>query len=426
MIILPQAIFSEFKNKILESTYFPTNPVDTLKARLTATWLLQAENTAHSKLAKIFIRKTSSCQNQDLARLEELASQVTSWDGLQICSMYTNVSGMYLEYKLLLTTGDGLKQTMHFHARYETQDQLCRFVSQTAPLIRITGDPILQKPGVTFPVGASAKHQEELSRQIELAKSVLIQTGGAGIAANQCAGIEKPYNFTIVGVFHNILEHVTGVQKRYPSIQFPQAIIMVNPVITAMSQEMQQFNHACLSVPCANRCTVLSPMTISVTYQDPLEKMGSKSVTFTGVNAVVLWHELTHIVYGKTYMDVTFDALSMEDLIRFQEMSQQEIVRRQTENYTDIPELSVPPFHISVKVNTDGIPKLDSAELSKVLPNITTDTLSGLIKQAQASLKKKQLTSKSLREFSETFFRAETNRNMACGEEQSNNALSKL
>lgn len=122
----------------------------------------------------------------------------------------------------------------------------------------MTGDPILQQPGILFPEEATEEQQQELAMQIEHAKSVLIQTGGAGIAANQCAAIAKPYRFTIVGVFHSIAEHANGVARRYPNAHFPEAMIMVNPVITSISQETQAFNHACLSVPCANRCSVIT------------------------------------------------------------------------------------------------------------------------------------------------------------------------
>jgi len=387
MNILPFTIFSEFKNKVLDASYYPSHPLETLKARLTATWLLQNSDLDIVRQAKEFLLKTSVFKEHDLFRLEQLASRVQSWDVLQICSSYTNTQGIFLEYKLLITSNEH-PQELHFHARFEILDEVCCYVSQTTPLIRVTGDPILQRPGIYFPEHATLEQQEELNKQIEHAKSVLIQTGGAGIAANQCAAIPNPYRFTIVGMFHDNLEHASGVAKRYPGTKFPQAMIMVNPIIKIVSKETQKFNHACLSVPCGNRCTVISPMEMSVKYQDPMDTMLIKEVTLTGVDAVVLWHELTHIIDGKTYMDVIFDALTVEDLIEFQEMMQQEIQRRQNESYAEIPELSVPPFHISVKASDCGTLKLDSKELVEVLPKMTNETLSGLLIQGSAYLKK--------------------------------------
>lgn len=391
MKILPQSIFSEFKNKVLNPLYVPALPFDILKARLTATSLLQDPDNDIVKHAESFIHKTSCYKEQDLTRLGQLAAQVKSWDLLEICSIYTNITGTFLEYKLSFTTRDDSKKNMHCHARYDIKEKLAYFVSQTAPLIRVTGDPVLQKPGILFPENATVAQRQELADQIEHAKSLLIQTGGAGIAANQCAAIDKPYRFTIVGVFHNIAEHALGVQRRYPGTQFPEAMIMVNPVITTRSKATQNFNHACLSVPCANRCAVVSPMEINVNYQDPLEDLHRKEVTLSGVDAVVLWHELTHIIDGKTYMDITFETIPKEDLVQFQQMLDHEIQRRQEPVYDEVPELTVPPFYFSVKINAGGVPRLDAKELADVLPKMTADTLSGLFNQAHASLKKKSL-----------------------------------
>lgn len=266
-------------------------------------------------------------------------------------------------------------------------DELKGKIIDPVPLIRIIGDPVLHRPGIQFPQTPTPAQQQELERQIEHAKSVLIKTSGAGIAANQCAGIEHPYRFTIVGVFNDIPEHAMGVDRRYPNTKFPQAKIMVNPIITAASAETRCFNHGCLSVPCANRCTVKSPIEISVTYQDPTEAMGLKQVTYRDVDAVVLWHELTHILDGKTYMDVAFESLPLEDLNQFQNMLYSEFQRRQVEEYEHFPDLTVPPFHLTIKMNDAGVPNLDSKELANVLPKMTDETLRGLLNQVNQLLK---------------------------------------
>ncbi|MBA2650768.1 MAG: peptide deformylase [Tatlockia sp.] len=407
----PHNIFNEYKEKILDTSYYPTNAIQTLKARLTASWLLLHSDPDIVSQAEAFIQKTSTFKEADLSHLKQLASQINTWDEFQICSAYTNIAGNFLEYKLSFTTLDNRKDTVHFHAQFETKDHRCCFVSQTSPLIRVIGDPILHQPGALFPQTPTSEEQQELLRQIELAKSVLIQTSGAGIAANQCAALEHPYRFTIVGVFYEISEHVQGVERRYPSTKFPQARIMINPVITAISQETQSFNHGCLSVPCSNRCTVLSPIEMSVTYKDPIEEMSLNQVTFSGVNAVVLWHELTHILSGKTYMDVIFESLSLEDLNQFQKMLLDELQNRTVENYNYLPELTVPPFHLSVKANSLGFTRLDKTELDNVLPNMTDETLAGLLNQAQCVLRKKNREiSELLKKSSPLFIDSDGNR----------------
>lgn len=383
-------IRSEFEDKVLQDSYYPTHPVEALKVSVAAVSLLQSPNQNIVVKAKAFLTKIAKVTKEDLSRLQQLASQIKSWDELQICSSYTNTLGSFLEYKLSVTSLENKKQSLLYHACYEIKQGNYFFVSQTPPLIRVAGDPILQRPGILFPEAPTPKQLQELAAQIERAKSVLIQTSGAGIAANQCAAIKNPYRFTIVGVFYEIQQHIEGVEKRYPGTKFPQAKIILNPVITAVSKETQKFDHACLSVPCANRCAVLSPMEISVRYNDPLDKMTVKEDKYTGVDAVVLWHELTHILHGKTYMDKTFESLSIEELSQFQKMLNSEIGHRQEKNYSHIPELSVPPFHLSVKINAKkGIPKLDPTALAAVLPKMSEETLSGLLSQANQLLKKR-------------------------------------
>ncbi|WP_207385322.1 peptide deformylase, partial [Legionella birminghamensis] len=161
---------------------------------------------------------------------------------------------------------------------------------------------------------------------------------------------------------------------------------MVNPVITEVSQETQNFNHGCLSVPCPNRCAVTSPMTIRVTYLDPLDEMREHDVNYTGTDAVVLWHELTHIVSGKTYMDVTFEALPVNDLLQFYKLINNELRLRKTTAQKNIPELTVPPFHFSVRID-NGVPRLDSKVLEEIIPKISDETLMGLSNQAHCVLK---------------------------------------
>ncbi|MBY0542721.1 MAG: peptide deformylase [Sphingobacteriaceae bacterium] len=411
MKTLCQNIFKEYREKIIDSSYHPTNPIETLKARLTATWLLQHHDPFIVKQAEAFIQKTSIFKETDLERLKQLSSQIKTWNEFQICSAYTNIAGVFLEYKISFTTVENRQQTLHFHAQYEIREEFCYFTSQTPPLIRVIGDPILHQPGVFFPETPTRQDLLELAKQIEQAKSILIQTGGAGIAANQCAGIDRPYCFTIVGVFYDIPEHVQGVEKRYPNTKFPQATIMVNPVITAVSQETQPFSHGCLSVPCANRCTVQSPKEISVTYQDPLDDMRIKQLTLTDVDAVVLWHELTHILFGKTYMDVTFETMPVQDLYQFQTMLRDELQNRQVECHDHLPYLTIPPFYLSVKINEAGIPRLDRKELANVLPHMTEETLAGLLNQAQQLLKKKQdITDESLKGLLQLSFYSTENR----------------
>lgn len=100
MKILPKSIFVEFRNKVTDPSYFPTHPLGALKARLTATWLLQGKNAYIVRQASDFILKTSTFKEQDISCLQQFAVRVKSFDELSICSTYTNITGTFLEYKL--------------------------------------------------------------------------------------------------------------------------------------------------------------------------------------------------------------------------------------------------------------------------------------------------------------------------------------
>ena len=382
------SVLSQFREHVLNPNYTPSKPVDTLCARLTALCLSREQDASVVQRATAFLRQTSTHVDADLSRLRHFATQFKSLDELQFSSTYTNSMGTHLEYKLLYTARNNSKQIEHSHARYQMDGQLCRFVSKTAPLIRIIGDPILQRPGIRFPDNPTDAEWQALNQQIEIAKSVLIAMNGAGIAANQCAEIEAPYCFAIAGIFHDSEEHVRGVAGRYPGIQFQEAQIMLNAEIKHSSQEVQRFNHGCLSIPSANRFEVVSPMEMSVVYHNPRKNMEMVHLTQRGVDAAILWHELAHILEGKTYVDITLEAFLLMDLNQFGKMVTEELQKRSA-NDTPIPNLSPPPFHFAVKVNDAGIPRLNSQELQAVLPNMTDDTLSGLLLQTNQLLKKR-------------------------------------
>lgn len=377
-----QPLFDEYKEKILNQPYFPSTPSETLMTRLTAVWLLENEDQLLADKAEKVIQQTSVNKKEDVLRLKKFSEQVKSWDDFQICSAYNNDLGLFIEYQLETTTIRDTKEINHYHALFQRVDDQCFFISQSPPLIRVIGDPILHKPGVLFPQNPTIEQQNELTNQIEHAKNILIQTGGAGIAANQCAQISEPFQFTIVGVFHNDPVHIAGVTRRYPTAKFPKARIMVNPTIISSSKTTQNFNHACLSVPCPNRCSVRSPEALTVEYLDPTNNMEVVQLTLSGVDAVVLWHELTHILDGKTYIDAVFEQLTTPDLYKFETLLRNEQSSREKNNAI-IRELTVPPFYFTVTSFEDGSSQLDEEALIEVLGKMTDETLSGLLTRCQ-------------------------------------------
>lgn len=381
-----KTIFDTFKDKIKDPTYYPKAPIETLVSRMTAVAHLQDDDPTVVEAAADFIKRTSITKEKDLENLCGFSATVTKWHSLEFCSTYTNANGEgpFLEYKIGVKTLKG-KEIIHRHALYKEQKEGCYYISQTVPLIRVIGDPVLHKQGGLFPSHPTDKQRADLFAQISIAKDRLVKTSGGGIAANQCAEIENPYQFAIVGVFKNDPvhgnAHIEGVKKRYPGTVFPDAMIMVNPEILRVSKEIQPFNHACLSVPSPNRCTVLSPKEIMVTYLDPTQGMARVTKTMKNMDAVVLWHEMNHILDGKTYIDTMLASLAPRDLLQFEKMIVGELNRRKVKNV--VPVLTVPPFHITVSINAQGISQLDQNELAKVLPKLTRETLDGCVKRVR-------------------------------------------
>lgn len=249
------------------------------------------------------------------------------------------------------------------------------------PLIRIVGDSVLHQPGIPFPKHPNSHELLELNKQIDVAKDTLIRTGGAGIAANQCAQIDTPYCFAIVGVFYEIPTHIEAVTGRYPNSNFPQAQIIVNPRVINSSEKMQSFNHACLSIPCANRCEVKSPQQLVVQFQDPLRDMLLVTKEYEDLDAVVLWHELNHILEGNTYLDTVFASLTQKELLLFKSLLKNELDNRRDVGACSCESLSGPPFYFTVKLNEQMKSQLVEQQLEKLLPQVNDELLRGLLER---------------------------------------------
>lgn len=371
-----QSLFNTYEPYIVDPGYLARTPVELLSALITAIYCLKSNHIKKIEAITQFINRTTMATAEDLTKLSSFADQVTQWRDLEICSTYTNATGSFVEFKLKVLVSDKEK-IIHRHALYQQRSGQWCFISQSRPLVRIIGDPILHQPGHLFPTVPTMLERAELDRQIQLAKSILITTCGGGIAANQCAAIESPYQFAIVGIFKEVPAHVEGIERRYPGANFPPAMIMVNPKIISQSSTMQRFKHACLSVPSPNRCEVHSPQEMTVEYLDPMNNMAPTQALLKGTEAVALWHEMNHILDGKTYIDTVLASLTPEDLAHFEDQVSNEMLRRQEDVVT--PELTVPPFHFSITINTLGVSVIDRDELERVLPKFTTETLEGFL-----------------------------------------------
>lgn len=162
-----QTLFNKYKENILTRDYYPKTALETLRARTTATWLLKNNDPSLIVKAEAFIKKTSVSKDDELAFLHHFSEQVKSWNHLEICSIYTNSSGLFVEYKLNVTTASNEEVIVHQHALHQIKEERCYFISQTAPLIRIIGDPVLHKPGIIFPENPTEEEKHEFKKQID-------------------------------------------------------------------------------------------------------------------------------------------------------------------------------------------------------------------------------------------------------------------
>lgn len=147
-----------------------------------------------------------------------------------------------------------------------------------ADILTIThnGDPILRRKAQPINDITNADVQKLIDSLMETA----LQSNGVGIAAPQ---VSQSYRLFIVASRPN---------PRYPNAPEMKPIAMINPKITAYSEEMRKDWEGCLSVP-GFRGLVPRYQAIEVKY---LNREGEiKQQELTGFVARIFQHELDHL-----------------------------------------------------------------------------------------------------------------------------------
>jgi peptide deformylase len=103
---------------------------------------------------------------------------------------------------------------------------------------------------------------------------------GVGLAAPQ---IGVPLRVVIFGVESN---------ARYPDAEDVPQTVLINPVLTPLSDDMEEGWEGCLSVPGMRG---LVPRSVSLRYQGRDEKGGLIDRTAQGFHARVVQHECDHL-----------------------------------------------------------------------------------------------------------------------------------
>ena len=169
------------------------------------------------------------------------------------------------------------------------------------PIVSV-GDPVLRER-------ASEILPEELaSDEVQRLIDDLIETrraaGGAGLAANQVAALERVA----------VVEVDDAARRRYPyKPPFPLTVI-VNPVIEPLDDETLLINEGCLSVP-GLRGDVVRHANIRVHYLDRNGQAGELDVD--GLTAGTFQHEVDHLD-GVLFLDRVEDPHSFSTWEQFE------------------------------------------------------------------------------------------------------------
>jgi len=145
--------------------------------------------------------------------------------------------------------------------------------------------PIVTAPAPILSAKARTVRAEEFGSELEAHLASMAETmydaPGVGLAAPQVNDGRR------ILVMDSQKEDGVGLLK------------MVNPKVTAVSEETQFFNETCLSVPTLE-VRVERHQWVTVEYKTPKGK--AEEITLEGYEAVIVQHELDHLV-GSVLLD---------------------------------------------------------------------------------------------------------------------------
>ncbi len=121
---------------------------------------------------------------------------------------------------------------------------------------------------------------DELNSLIDDMFATMYNANGIGLAANQ---VGKGLALTVID---------TQESDDDESSSSSEPLVLINPVIEAFSDEEEEFEEGCLSLPDL-RDVVIRPTAIQVRYLDRLMKEQVRE--FDGILARVMQHEIDHL-----------------------------------------------------------------------------------------------------------------------------------
>lgn len=164
------------------------------------------------------------------------------------------------------------------------------------------GHPTLRKVAET--VDPSELKTPEFKQLLVDMYDTMKVEGGIGIAAPQ---IDVSKQVTLIELPDN--------NERYGDLEGTPLMVIINPVLTYLTQEHQGFWEGCLSVP-GLRGFVERPKSVQVDYIN--EHGEAKTIVADDFLATVFQHELDHL-FGKLYIDRITDTTKIAYTEEFSE-----------------------------------------------------------------------------------------------------------
>jgi peptide deformylase len=180
--------------------------------------------------------------------------------------------------------------------------------------MRITtvGDPVLRERAAE--VSLEELRSPEVQRMIDELIATRREAGGAGLAATQVSVLKRIA----------VVEVDTAARRRYPyKPRFPLTVI-VNPVITPLSEEKLLINEGCLSVP-GLRGDVERYTKVLVHYFD--RNSAEHEEVVEGLTAGTFQHEVDHLD-GVLFLDRVKDPRSFSTWEQFERHGRDEFLER--------------------------------------------------------------------------------------------------
>ncbi|MXX57791.1 MAG: peptide deformylase [Rhodothermaceae bacterium] len=146
--------------------------------------------------------------------------------------------------------------------------------------IRLLGDPVLRQQ-----TRAIESVDNEIKQLIGDMMETMHNAAGVGLAAPQVGYLEQLFVVDISPLLDELPE---DSRDKIPK----QPMVLINPEITWESEEEEEFEEGCLSIPDI-REIVVRPESVELNYQD--ENMQEQKLTVDGILARVIQHEFDHL-----------------------------------------------------------------------------------------------------------------------------------